>query len=124
MKNHHAPKKRSRTAASALVPLFVIAGLLLGPAATATAAAPTARQAPASAALHQGPLASGAGEVTVLGAPASSRVQATTGNKKKKKKSKKKGGGFFKTLLVILLLAVVILAIVFVVRMLLRRRSA
>ncbi len=107
---------------SALVPLFVLAGLLLGPAATATAAASAVRQAPAAAAHPQGPLLAGVGAVTVLRAPMSSQVQATTGNKKKKK-SKKKSGGLFKILLVVVLLVIVALAIVFGVRAL-RRRSA
>ncbi|MGW1776957.1 hypothetical protein [Streptomyces sp. NPDC002104] len=111
---------------SALVPLLVLAGLLLGPAATATAAvsAPSAaRQAPAAAALPRGPLLAGAGAVTVLRAPESSQVQAVTGNKKKKKKSKKKGG-LFKSLLIVVLLVIVVIAIVFGVRMFLRRRSS
>lgn len=120
MTNDHAPRKRPRAAVSALVPLFVLAGLLLGPAATATASAPAVRQAPAAVALQQSPLSAGAGTVTVLRAPTSSRVQATTGNKKKKKSKKK--GGLFKNLVIVLLLVVVVLAIVIAVRMFLRRR--
>lgn len=121
MANYGTSRKRSRTALSALVPLFVLAGLLLGPAATATAAASAARQAPAAAALPQGPFLAGAGTVTVLRAPTSSQVQATTSSKKKKKSKKK--GGLFKTLLIVVLLVIVALAIFFGVRAL-RRRSA
>lgn len=118
------PRKRSRRALSTLVPLLVLAGLLLGPAATATAAAsPSVRQAPAAAALAQGPFAAGTGPVTVVGAPASVQAQAVTADKKKKKKSKKKGG-FLGILFIVVLLVVLLIGIVFAVRMILRRRSS
>lgn len=106
---------------SALVPL-VVAGLLLGPAATATASGQAVRQAPASATLAQSPLPAGAGAVTHLSAPTSSRVQATTGNKKKKKSKKK--SGVFKSILIAVLLVIVLFVVLYVVRAALRRRSA
>lgn len=124
MTRHSISRKRPRAAtASALVPLFVIAGLLLGPAATASAAAPVLRQAPATVALSQGGLSSGAGVVTVLQAPTSSRVQATAGNKKSKKKSKKKGG-LFKKLLIGVVIVIVLLVVLYGIRRAMRRGSA
>ncbi|WP_328303168.1 hypothetical protein OG389_35080 [Streptomyces sp. NBC_00435] len=109
--------------ASALVPLFVVAGLLLGPAATASAAAPVVRQAPAAATLSHGGLSAGAGVVTGVHAPTSSRAQATTGNKKGKKKSKKKGG-FFKKLLIGVVIVIVLLVVLYGIRRAMRRGSA
>lgn len=120
----HSISKRRPTVAAALVPFFVIAGLLLGPAATASAAAPAARQAPAAAALPQSGVPAGsAGVVTGRQAPMSSQVRATTGTKKGKK-SKKKKGGLFKTLLIVLLVVLVLFVALYLVRRALRRRSA
>ncbi|MFD8020947.1 hypothetical protein ACFV6G_11035 [Streptomyces lavendulae] len=112
-------------AAAALVPLFMVVGLLLGPAASAEAAVPAARQAPAATALAQNSHPAGAGTAAGLRAPTSSRVQAVTGDKKgKKSKKSKKKGGFFKTLMIIVLVVIVLLVVLFVVRRALRRRSA
>ncbi|MFF4428161.1 hypothetical protein ACFYZ4_03220 [Streptomyces sp. NPDC001513] len=116
--------KRRPTVAAAIIPLFVLAGMLLGPAATASAAAPAVRQAPAAAAaLPQGGHLAGAGVATGLQAPTSSQVRATTGTKKGKKKSKKKSG-LFKKLLIVVLVVVVLLVVLYGVRRALRRRSA
>ncbi|WP_329201104.1 MULTISPECIES: hypothetical protein [unclassified Streptomyces] len=110
--------------AAALIPLFVVAGLLLGPAAVATAAVPTARQAPAAAALAQRGLPAGANVATALhAAPTSTQAKAVTGNKKSKK-SKKKKGGLFKKLLIVVVIVVVLLVVLYGVRRALRRRSA
>ncbi|WP_329447725.1 hypothetical protein OG906_33160 [Streptomyces sp. NBC_01426] len=107
----------------AFVPLFVLAGLLLGPgAASAAAAAPTVRQAPVTVALSQGGLSSRAGAVTGIQAPKSAPVLATTGNKKAKKSKKK--GGFFKTLLIVIIVVIVLLVVLYGVRRALRRRSS
>ncbi|WP_030764335.1 MULTISPECIES: hypothetical protein [unclassified Streptomyces] len=122
MTTNSIPKKRSAVAA-ALVPLFVVAGLLLGPAGTASAAAPAVRQAPAAVTLPQNGALAGAGVVTGLQAPMSSQVRATTGTKKGKK-SKKKKGGLFKTLLIVLLVVVALLLALYLVRRAMRRRSA
>lgn len=119
-KNHISGKRP--IAAAALVPLFVLAGLLLGPASTATAAVPAVRQAPASATLLQSGLPAGAGVATGLRAPMSSQVQATTGNKKNKKSKKK--GGLFKKLLIVLVIVIVLLVVLYGVRRALGRRSA
>ncbi|MCX5276262.1 hypothetical protein [Streptomyces virginiae] len=119
----HSISKRRPTVAAALVPLFVIAGLLLGPAATASAASPAARQASAATALPQSGVLAGAGVATGLQAPMSSQVRATTGTKKGKK-SKKKKGGLFKTLLIVLLVVLVLFVALYLVRRALRRRSA
>ncbi|MFD5408999.1 hypothetical protein [Streptomyces nojiriensis] len=121
MTTNSNPKKRP-TAATALIPLFVLAGLLLGPAATASAAAPAARQAHAAAALPQSGLRAGAGVATALQAPMSSQVRATTGSKKGKKSKKK--SGLFKKLLIVVLVVVLLLVVLYVVRRALRRRSA
>ncbi|WP_327260609.1 hypothetical protein OG444_03095 [Streptomyces sp. NBC_01232] len=121
MTTHSNPRKRP-TAATALVPLFVLAGLLLGPAATASATAPTARQALAAAALPQSGLLAGAGVATGLHAPTSSQVRATTGNKKGKKKSKKKTSGLFKNLLIVLVVVIVLLLALYGIRRALRNR--
>ncbi|MGW6705814.1 hypothetical protein ACWGDE_13120 [Streptomyces sp. NPDC054956] len=113
--------------ASTLVPLFVVAGLMLGPAATANAAAPAVRQASVTTALPQSVLPAGAGVATGVQASTSSQVQVTTGDKKKdKKKSKKKKGkkgGFLKTLIIIVLVVIVLLVLAYGIRMALRRRS-
>lgn len=108
---------------AALIPLFVLTGLLLGPAATATAAVPAARQASTAAALPQQGLPAGANVATGLHAPTSVKVQATTGNKKSKKKSKKKSG-LFKKLLIVVVVVIALLVVLYVVRRALRRRSA
>ncbi|MFJ3963378.1 hypothetical protein [Streptomyces sp. NPDC090036] len=117
MTTNSNPRKRP-TAATALVPLFVLAGLLLGPAATASAAAPTARQAPAAAALPKSGLLAGAGVATGLHAPTSSQVRATTGNKKGKKKT----SGLFKNLLIVLVVFIVLLLALYGIRRALRNR--
>ncbi|MEU6894770.1 hypothetical protein ABZ934_23735 [Streptomyces sp. NPDC046557] len=111
-------------ASAAFIPLLVLAGLLLGPAATATASVPAARQAPAAVALPQSGLPAGASVATSLHAPMSSQVKAVTGNKKSKKKSKKKSGGLFKKLLIVLVVVFVLLVVLYGVRRALRRRSA
>ncbi|MFD5930269.1 hypothetical protein [Streptomyces sp. NPDC060333] len=108
---------------AAFVPLFVLTGLLLGPAAVSAAAtAPTVRQAPVTVALPQGGLSTGAGAVTAVQAPKSAPVLATTGNKKAKKSKKK--GGFFKKLLIVVIIVIVLLVVVYGVRRALRRRSS
>ncbi|MFJ9079536.1 hypothetical protein ACIRO3_30510 [Streptomyces sp. NPDC102278] len=107
----------------ALLPLFVLAALLLGPgAASAAATAPTVRQAPVTVALPQGALSAGAGAVTGIHAPKSAPVLATTGNKKAKKSKKK--GGLFKTLLIVVVIVVVLLVVLYGIRRALRRRSS
>lgn len=123
MTEHSIPRKRRTAPASALVSLFVLAGLLLGPAASATAAVPAARHAPAAAALPQSGLSVGAAVATGLHAPTSSQVRATTGNKKGKK-SKKKKGGLFKKLLIVAVVVIVLIVVLYAVRRALRRRSA
>ncbi|MFG2987273.1 hypothetical protein ACGFYQ_39570 [Streptomyces sp. NPDC048258] len=110
---------RKRPIAAALVPFFVVSGLLLSSAATATAAAPATRQAPAAAALAQHRLPVGADVATGLHAPMSSQARATTGNKKSKKK-----GGLFKKLLIVVVVVIVLLVVLYGVRRALRRRSA
>ncbi|MFD9353484.1 hypothetical protein [Streptomyces sp. NPDC060031] len=111
----------------ALVPLLVLAGLLLGPAASAGATVPVARQAPvAAAAFMPGSLpAAGASSVTGVHAPVSSPVRAATGDKKtKKSKKKKKSGGLFKKLVIVAVIVIVLLVVVYGVRRAFRRRSA
>lgn len=121
MTKNSIPRKRP-AAAAALVPLFILAGLLLGPAAAAEAAVPAARQAPAATALAQHSHPAGAGVAAGLRAPTSSRVQAVTGNKKSKKSKKK--GGLFKKLMIVVLVVIVLLVVLYVVRRAMRRRSA
>ncbi|MFD9339622.1 hypothetical protein ACFWBF_35365 [Streptomyces sp. NPDC060028] len=109
------------------MPLLVLAGLLLGPAATAAASVPAARQAPVAAtAFMPGSLpAVGAGSVTGVHAPVSSPVRATTGDKKgKKSKKSKKSSGFFKKLVIVAVIVIVLLVVVYGVRRAFRRRSA
>ncbi|MER5808500.1 hypothetical protein ABT143_09950 [Streptomyces sp. NPDC002033] len=125
MTRNSSPGKRP-AAAAALVPLLVLAGLLLGPAATASASAPAAavvRQAPAAAALPHDALAAGSGVASGLRAPTSSQARAVTGVKKGKK-SKKKKGGFLGKLVLIVLVVLVLLVVLYLVRRALRRRSA
>ncbi|WP_371681471.1 hypothetical protein [Streptomyces sp. NBC_01276] len=122
MTNNSSPRKRPATAA-VLVPLFILAGLLLGPAAAAEAAVPAARQAPAATAPAQNSLLAGAGVAAGLRAPTSSRVQAVTGNKKSKK-SKKKKGGLFSKLLIVVFVVIVLIVVLYLVRRAMRRRSA
>ncbi|MFD7028577.1 hypothetical protein ACFWAR_11155 [Streptomyces sp. NPDC059917] len=121
MTRNSRPGKRPARAA-ACVPLFVIAGLLLGPAATATAAVPTARQASAVAALPHTAPASGTGATTGVRASVPTRVEAVTGTKKSKKSKKK--GGLFKKLLIGLVVVIVLLVILYGVRRALRSRSS
>ncbi|MFJ1869273.1 hypothetical protein ACIOD1_32260 [Streptomyces sp. NPDC088097] len=111
-----------RPVAAVSVPLFVLAGLLLGPATTATAAVPALRQAPASAAIAQGALPTGTGAVTGLQATKSSPAQAVAGNKKSKKSKKK--GGLFKNLLIVVVIVIVLLVVLYGVRKARRRGSA
>ncbi|MEU8461655.1 hypothetical protein [Streptomyces sp. NPDC029003] len=125
MIRNSSPGKRP-AAAAALVPFLVLAGLLLGPAATASASAPAAavvRQAPAAAALPHDALAAGSGVTSGLRAPTSSQARAVTGVKKGKK-SKKKKGGFLGKLVLIVLVVLVLLVVLYLVRRALRRRSA
>lgn len=124
MTKNSIPGKRP-AAAAALVPLFILAGLLLGPAAAAEAAVPAARKAPAATALAQNSHPAGAGVAAGLRAPTSSRVQAVTDNKKgKKSKKSKKKGGLFKKLMIVVLVVIVLLVVLYLVRRALRRRSA
>ncbi|MFD9569040.1 hypothetical protein ACFWBI_04265 [Streptomyces sp. NPDC059982] len=126
MTRNSSPGKRP-AAAAALVPLLVLAGLLLGPAATASASAPAAavvRQAPAAAALPHDALAAGSGVASGLRAPTSSQARAVTGVKKGKKSKKKKKGGFLGKLVLIVLVVLVLLVVLYLVRRALRRRSA
>lgn len=120
MAKNRIPRKRP-IAATAFVPLFVLAGLLLGPAATATAA-PAVRQAPAAAALPQSILPAGVGTASSPQAPVSSQVRATT-DKKKSKKSKKKSG-LFKKLLIVVVIVIVVLVVLYGIRRVLGRRSS
>ncbi|WSR23939.1 hypothetical protein OG573_36005 [Streptomyces sp. NBC_01205] len=127
MKRHHAVKTFPiPAAASALLPGLVLAGLLLGPAATASAAAPVVRQAPAaSTALTPGGLpAAGTHSTALARTSVSSPVEVTTGDKKPKKKSKKKSGGFVKKLVIFVVVAILVLVVVYGVVRFLRRRSA
>ncbi|MFG2621323.1 hypothetical protein ACGFXC_27280 [Streptomyces sp. NPDC048507] len=125
MTRNSSPGKRP-AAAAALVPFLVLAGLLLGPTATASAttSAPAAvRQAPATAALAHDALAAGSGVASGLRAPTSAQARAVTGIKKGKK-SKKKKSGFLGKLVLIVLVVLVLIVVLYLVRRTLRRRSS
>ncbi|MET9959530.1 hypothetical protein ABZ128_10690 [Streptomyces sp. NPDC006326] len=127
MKRHHGVKPfPTAAAASALLPVLVLAGLLLGPAATASAAVPVVRQAPAaSTVLTPGELPSARTHSTAASSTSvSSPVRVTTADKKPKKKSKKKSGGFIKKLVIVAVVVVLLLVVVYGISRVLRRRSA